>query len=308
MNVAGRAVGGVAEPGKENKVKDRQADLPLQFELTVLEIARPINDPQNQLIKEITAEPGDDVTLSCRAPNNVNITIVEWSRSNPEKQVYLKRDGHVVTADQDPSYVNRVQLKDDKMKNGELSLILKNVSSNDEGRYECLYKEKTGGRRKRSDINIVIHLNVKDLQIKEITAEPGKDVTLPCEALNYVTITLVEWIISDGSVCKFENRQTFPKQQHPSYLNRVQLKDTEMKNGDLSLTLKNVKSSDKGTYVCIYEGKNGADPIKLMKIVHLHVEGPTAGSSWGVQLGLGLTVAVLALALLVYVIYKKCDD
>ncbi|CAK6983804.1 coxsackievirus and adenovirus receptor-like, partial [Scomber scombrus] len=234
------------------------------------------------------------------------------------KQVYLKRDGHVVTADQDPSYVNRVQLKDDEMKNGELSLILKDVNSNDEGRYECLYKEKTGGRRKRVlDFNFspkfMVYLNVKDPQnqnpLKEITANPGDDVTLPCEALNYVNITLVEWMTSDVSVCKFENRQTFPKQQHPSYENRVQLKDTEMKNGDLSLTLKNVKSSDDGIYMCLYAGMKGTEKIQLMKIVHLTVED---GSSWGVQLGLGLTVAALAVALLGYVIKKlyKCmkDD
>ena len=101
----------------------------------------------------IIADPGDDVTLPCKAPNNIIISAVQWIRFDPERYVYLKSDGYLNTAYQDPSYVNRVQLKDDEMKNGELSLILKNVNNNDEGTYECRYVEEAGGRRKRSGEN-----------------------------------------------------------------------------------------------------------------------------------------------------------
>ncbi|XP_062301237.1 selection and upkeep of intraepithelial T-cells protein 7-like [Scomber scombrus] len=100
--------------------------------------------------KMIVLRPGDDVTLPCEAPNSVTITAVEWIRSDLDRLVYLKTDGHMVTANQDPSYVNRVQLKDDEMKNGELSLILENVNSNDGGTYECRSKILKEGRRKRS--------------------------------------------------------------------------------------------------------------------------------------------------------------
>ncbi|CAI5660385.1 unnamed protein product [Oreochromis niloticus] len=88
--------------------------------------------------KNITAESGQDVTLTCRAPNN-NITAVEWSkhdRQNPE-QVLLYRDGHFDTTNQHPSFKNRSDLQDRQMKDGDVSLILKNVTINDTGTYEC---------------------------------------------------------------------------------------------------------------------------------------------------------------------------
>lgn len=52
------------------------------------------------------------------------------------------RDGYLDTAGQDPSYKNRVHLRDDQMRNGELSLILNNVKNDDGATYQCHYKER----------------------------------------------------------------------------------------------------------------------------------------------------------------------
>ncbi|CAK6982899.1 uncharacterized protein LOC128384142, partial [Scomber scombrus] len=231
-------------------------------------------DPQEQ---QVTAHPGKTVTLSCRAPNNVIITAVEWIRSglDLDRYVYLKEDGRLNTANQDPSYMNRVHLKDDEMKNGDLSLILKNVNSNDGGKYECRYEEK--GSWKRADqIKLTVILDAGDLQlqpIKEITVHPGDDVTLPCRAPNYITITTVEWSRSGLNKRVFSQRDgnLNTAGQDPSYVNRVQLRDDEMKNGELSLILKNVNSNDGGTYECRYKEERGrnletADQIKLTVI------------------------------------------
>ncbi|XP_063325972.1 programmed cell death 1 ligand 1-like [Pelmatolapia mariae] len=88
--------------------------------------------------KIITAESGQDVTLTCRAPNN-NIIGVEWSRADlgDEQYVFLYRDGRFEPDDQHPSFKNRVELQDRQMKDGDVSLILKDVTINDAGTYEC---------------------------------------------------------------------------------------------------------------------------------------------------------------------------
>ncbi|XP_039463942.1 putative butyrophilin subfamily 2 member A3 [Oreochromis aureus] len=86
----------------------------------------------------ITAKAGQkSVTLTCRIPNN-NLIAVEWSRADlGEKYVLLYRDGHFEPRNQHPSFKNRVDLQDRQMKDGDVSLILKDVTIDDTGTYEC---------------------------------------------------------------------------------------------------------------------------------------------------------------------------
>ncbi|CAI5660651.1 unnamed protein product [Oreochromis niloticus] len=87
--------------------------------------------------KNITAESGQNVTLTCRAPNNNN-DIVEWSRADFEpKHVLVYRGENFVPDEQHPSFKDRVDLQDRQMKDGDVSLILKDVTINDTGTYEC---------------------------------------------------------------------------------------------------------------------------------------------------------------------------
>ncbi|XP_039887086.1 programmed cell death 1 ligand 1-like isoform X2 [Simochromis diagramma] len=99
--------------------------------------------------KIITAEPGPDVTLPCRAPNN-NIIAVKWSRADlGDEYVLLYRDGRFEPDDQHPSFKNRVDLQDRQMKDGNVSLILKNMTTADNGTYECHVFMRGANRRKR---------------------------------------------------------------------------------------------------------------------------------------------------------------
>uniref|UniRef100_A0A3P9D7D9 Ig-like domain-containing protein n=1 Tax=Maylandia zebra TaxID=106582 RepID=A0A3P9D7D9_9CICH len=86
--------------------------------------------------KNITAESGQDVILTCRAANNNNI-FVEWRRVDLDDYVLLYGDEGSVLEDQHPSFKNRVDLQDRQMKDGDVSLILKNVMIADSGTYEC---------------------------------------------------------------------------------------------------------------------------------------------------------------------------
>ncbi|XP_039882940.1 selection and upkeep of intraepithelial T-cells protein 1-like [Simochromis diagramma] len=102
--------------------------------------------------KNITAESGENLTLTCQVPNN-NIRAVEWSRADLEsRQVLLYRDGHFDTTNQHLSFKNRVDLQDRQMKDGDVSLILNNVTINDTGTYECRVFSKERNNKPISSI------------------------------------------------------------------------------------------------------------------------------------------------------------
>ncbi|XP_045897951.1 programmed cell death 1 ligand 1-like, partial [Micropterus dolomieu] len=99
----------------------------------------------------VQVKPGDDVVLPCQA-GEASIRAAEWSRPDLESEyVVFHRDGGSVSELQHSSFKDRVQLVDREMKDGDVSLILKNVSSNDAGTYECRVAAG-GSRRKRATI------------------------------------------------------------------------------------------------------------------------------------------------------------
>ncbi|XP_025760966.1 programmed cell death 1 ligand 1-like [Oreochromis niloticus] len=105
--------------------------------------------------KNVTAESGHNVILTCRAPNN-NI-VVKWSRADLESEyVLLYRDDLSVPDDQHPSYKDRADLQDRQMKDGDVSLILNNVTINDTGTYEChIFVRKTRSWKPISIISLM---------------------------------------------------------------------------------------------------------------------------------------------------------
>ncbi|KAL4008420.1 hypothetical protein ACER0C_002272 [Sarotherodon galilaeus] len=103
--------------------------------------------------KNITAESGQDVTLTCRAPNNNPISVLKWSRADlGDEYILLYKDEQFVPDDQHPSFKNRVDLQDRQMKDGDVSLILKDVTINDTGTYKCVVILGGGGRPKLTSI------------------------------------------------------------------------------------------------------------------------------------------------------------
>lgn len=119
-------------------------------------------------VQYITARPGHNVILPCRAPEDVTVDALEWTRSDlePEEYIFLMRDGIPDTTNQHPSFKNRVELMDSELKNGNLHLIIKNVTSSDTGRYECRLKDGEARILKRAAIKnepvSIIELKVTD--------------------------------------------------------------------------------------------------------------------------------------------------
>ncbi|XP_030580160.1 uncharacterized protein LOC115776576 [Archocentrus centrarchus] len=116
--------------------------------------------------KTITAESGQIVTLPCRAPDSsIPVLIVEWRRPDlGDEYVLLFRDERPYPEEQHPSFKNRVDLQDRQMKDGDVSVIMKNVTFNDAGTYECRVVQRRTKFRKRANLDgdptCIIYLNV----------------------------------------------------------------------------------------------------------------------------------------------------
>uniref|UniRef100_A0A3B3V5V1 Ig-like domain-containing protein n=1 Tax=Poecilia latipinna TaxID=48699 RepID=A0A3B3V5V1_9TELE len=95
--------------------------------------------PQN------TPQVKANISLPCRLPGNKPAAAVDWIRTDlGSGYVLLYRDGRIDPENQNPSYQNRVDLMDRQVKDGDVSLVLKNLTTNDTGLYQCrVQKEGT---------------------------------------------------------------------------------------------------------------------------------------------------------------------
>ncbi|XP_035849774.1 sialoadhesin-like isoform X1 [Sander lucioperca] len=135
--------------------------------------------------RKVTVNPGEDVPLQCQASINAEIILVKWSRPDlkSNKYVFFLRENRPYEKYQLPSYRGRVNLSDPEMKDGNVSVVLKNVSVYDTGTYECRVIISEG---EESKLYSTIQLNVSvsaSLTVSPSSSQlfKGQPVSLSCE-------------------------------------------------------------------------------------------------------------------------------
>lgn len=78
---------------------------------------------------------GEDTELPCSVYTHRNVTELRWTRLDQDIRMleYEKGKNIVINA----NYTERIYLRDPQLQRGNYSLILKNVTEEDNGAYEC---------------------------------------------------------------------------------------------------------------------------------------------------------------------------
>ena len=97
---------------------------------------------------------GGHAELCCQLspPRSAEHMEVRWFRGDDSKLVHLYRDGHGVSGEAAPEYVNRTEFVKEAIREGKVTLRLHNISVSDAGSYQCSFKG--------SGINDVVSMNL----------------------------------------------------------------------------------------------------------------------------------------------------
>lgn len=135
-----------------------------------------------------------------------------------------------------------------------------------------------------------------------ITVKQGEDVTLECWSSTDAAVELLKWKRSELKpyyMFYYREQCSYEKYQHPSYKGRVELRDPDMKNGDVSVILKSVAFSDAGSYEC--EVITGRTEVR-QRSISLRVEQPPEDPDGGSTTGGGWRVTQVAAAAITVVV------
>ncbi|KAL1023486.1 hypothetical protein UPYG_G00041380 [Umbra pygmaea] len=150
----------------------------------------------------VVAVAGDDVILPCTLRNSFNPInavdeTVEWQRLDlkPKEVHFYRNRNDDNNGIQNENYKGRTSVFKEEMKNGNLSLKLRNVTVSDAGNYTCFFPTLKSPDRKD-----LVQLIVGAVSRPVISIVGFMGVVLQCEVKGLIYIPEVTWLDSDGNI------------------------------------------------------------------------------------------------------------
>ncbi|XP_041635003.1 uncharacterized protein LOC121504359 [Cheilinus undulatus] len=196
----------------------------------------------------IVAMIGDDVILPCRLEPRTDLVdeTVEWARLdlNP-RYVHVRRDGVEIFLNQNPFYMGRTSLSLEKLRHGDMSLMISEVKPSDEGTYRCLVPDKGA-----TDVELIVGaVSSQVIIIEDVTT---KTAVLQCESKGWSPEPEVLWLDKKGRILTAENPRS---EKDPGGLYRISSR----------VTVENKKDQ---VFTCRVQQKN----INQTREAHVHIE------------------------------------
>uniref|UniRef100_A0AAZ1X1Z4 Ig-like domain-containing protein n=1 Tax=Oreochromis aureus TaxID=47969 RepID=A0AAZ1X1Z4_OREAU len=195
---------------------------------SVPDIVQVPNRPGSVLLPfKTTADLPQDVTVEWRDSNNMKVHVYESGNNHPDKQ--------------DHGYRGRTEMNEDRVKNKDFSLTLKDPHLTDSGVYTCTVYNKDGHMLLQKSVA----LHVYDQPVRSLGTVCGnKSYLLEFEKNEMKDeldqISTVEW------------KRIYPKYNFIKVIRRHQGNEK-----DLSLNLEDPRLTDSGIYTCTAYKENG---------------------------------------------------
>ncbi|XP_050786295.1 uncharacterized protein LOC127038016 [Gopherus flavomarginatus] len=218
----------------------------------------------------ITAQCGEDVTLSCTFPTlglaadqQVNVT---WKKPRADGPDLLVHSYSLGTEKQSEAYRGRTQLDPEGFAKGDASLKLRDVHIQDEGSYSCFVNTELGPWSEETSLTV---LRARERE-SPIVVQEGEDVTLSCSFEPEQNLQLLNIIwkkeTAEGQdllVHTYYNGKDQMLRQNKAYWGRTQLYPERFHEGIASLRLRKVQLADDGIYTCHVKPKLGRFSMRM---------------------------------------------
>nr|XP_055038315.1 CD276 antigen homolog [Misgurnus anguillicaudatus] len=217
---------------------------------------------------------GGSVVLPCSVDSLLPLKDleVEWRRSDTQTLIHLYQDEDIRPESQHQDYHDRANFFTEDIKHGNFSLLLNNLTAEDEGQYTCkVYSGQTSGE------TVVEIKHVERLIVSgsspSISVYVGDDVTLNCSVNSHIKpeeIEEVSWKKTDKgepiTVLLYQNNETLSGSSDEQYRDRVEFFTDEIHRGNFSLRLKRVTTEDKGVYICqVFAGELSGNTTVILQ-------------------------------------------
>ncbi|XP_060795274.1 uncharacterized protein LOC132897975 isoform X2 [Neoarius graeffei] len=203
----------------------------------------------------LNVQLGGSVMLPCfvDTPLPMEELEVEWKRNDSETLVHLWQDGESRPESQNQRYQERAHFFIEEIVNGNFSLFLTNVTREDVGVYKCVVYTKVDSTETLIEIKNIGRLVVSGAHV--ISAYAGEDINLNCSVDSHIppeNIEEVSWKKMDEHilVLLYQEGEVLVDSSHERYKDRVEFTE-EINKGNFSLRLKDVRTEDKGRYMCL---------------------------------------------------------
>ncbi|XP_043082319.1 uncharacterized protein LOC122329794 isoform X2 [Puntigrus tetrazona] len=225
-----------------------------EYTCTVYSQQKPVFSAKTKLVLNLftngkVISQGGSVDLVCQVDRRFlkNSLKVEWRRD--ETLVHLYEDGKSRPEKQHKDYHKRAHFLNKNITDGNFSLRLKNLRTEDEGVYTCnVYSDQECVCSVRKELKLrftVKHTHHTPLHL-------GSSVVLPCYNDRPYSMEglKVEWKRKEDLVHLYKDGASQAEEQHEDYQDRAHFFTEHLKDGNFSLRLDDLRAEDEGQYTC----------------------------------------------------------